>query len=269
MPKFFCLIIVFSLLAVIFLYKPQETPKPGFLLEPTPSIVVPVDDPSQKIIFNINKRNKQIKTFGCDVKISIQGRFLVRATADIKYEKMRKLRMLVNSIAGKEMDIGSNDTMFWFWSKRLQPCALYYSTYANIKNAGMKTPFSPVFLKSVLGFDEIEMKGASVCRRGANLQITQKTTNSSEEPVTRITIVDPVGMTIIGHYIYQNGRVVCSAEVFEQSEGGLPARIILHWNEENITMIWSLSNQIVNSKMDNGNFVMPSARQKVNLGKGI
>ena len=262
-----CLTIVFLLLAAALYFKPSEVPVPGFLLLSPPSHCESMPQEAAALIKAINDHNTIVKTFSCDMRIEIQTRFCVRATATVNYEKDRRLRMLVQSIAGRELDIGSNDNAFWFWSRRMDPPALYYSSYNHLNASGLKTPFNPIWLKSLLGFDRIETKNAVVCRRGENWQVTEQTKNIRGEPVLRVTILDPNKRAIVGHFIYQD-RLICSAEVFEQTEisgYNLPSRIIVRWYDENITMIWELEDQVINQPIDRGVWQMPSYRRKIDM----
>ena len=258
MSRLIFLLIIFVLLAAIFIFREPQAPCSGFLLQPPPQTIL-TNQEAIKLIHTINQHNASIRSFACNIKISIQGRFFVRATADVKYEKPKNLRMLVRSLVGLELEIGSNNDALWFWSRRMDPPALYYSTYANLAKTGLKTPFHPVFLKSVFGLDDISTENAIVCRRGDNWQVTQQTQNVEGEPVVMVTIIDPKTQTIIGHYIYQNNIIVCSAETYEQS------KIILRWYEEDITMIWEIYNQQTNISLDNSNWIMPSDKVMVDL----
>jgi hypothetical protein len=260
--------VVFLLLAAVFYFKPSKAPNPGFLLQPAPEKCELMPQEATNLIAAINSHNQLVKTFTCDMRIEIQTRFCVHATASVNYEKDRRLRMLVQSIAGRELDIGSNDDCFWFWSKRMDPPALYYSSYDHLNSSGLKTPFNPVWLKSLLGFDRIEVKNAVVCRRGQNWQVTEQTKNLQGKSVLRVTIISPDKQAIVGHFIYQDDHIVCSAEVFEQIElngYNLPSKIVVRWYDENITMVWNLEDQTVNQPIDRNTWQMPSNRRQIDM----
>jgi len=218
-------------------------------------------------------RNQAVSSFLCSyVRISFPDRRLLRVNGEINYKKDRYFRMLVRSVGGVELDIGSNDTNFWFWSKRMVPSALYYSSYDNLHCTRLKTPFHPVWLKGILGFDPIDIQRAMARKRGSYWEIISRSQNMQNRPILRSTLIDPQNMAIIGHYIYDQGNLVCSAEVHEHSfinECPIPAKMVIRWHEEAITMIWQLRSQCLNVNFDSRLWQMPSISPKVDIGKPL
>jgi hypothetical protein len=268
-------VVVVLLVALALVTRPTPSiPPAGFLIATLP------EQPPQELsgevlelVERINARNQLIRSFSCDrVKIILKQKQWVNVNGQIRYEKDRRFRMFVRSIGGREMDIGSNDGHFWFWSRRMTPAALYYSSYDNLYHNRLKTPFHPVWLKGILGFDPVSVKGVVARRRGPYWEIVEKATNMQRRPILRITLIDPAKVAIIGHYIYEEGRMVCSAEVYEHKllangEVAVPAKIVMRWYEEDVTMIWQLYNQRLNTTSDPRLWQMPNISPKVDIGQ--
>jgi hypothetical protein len=180
--------------------------------------------------------------------------------------------MLTNSVLGRESDIGSNDTQFWFWSKRMDPPCLYWGQQENLMKSRLKAPFNPEFLYGLLGICEIDMQNASVVRNGKNIAILQPRISTNGEPITRVTVVDPQRQVIVGHYIYgQNDKLIASAEVeslLTTNTGHVvPRKLRLVWHDENVLVEWTLRDIRINAPQSPQNWQMPDIRDKVELGK--
>ncbi len=74
----------------------------------------------------------------------------IAVKSSISYEKSLNFRMINSSFFGKEVDVGSNEKEFWFWSKRMKPPALFHTIHDNLKNTNLKTPFHPLWIKEII-----------------------------------------------------------------------------------------------------------------------
>ena len=268
---FIALFIAFTFLAtMLWISPPFRRPEPGFLLTPAAQVVNPLRTQALELVQIINQRNAAIISFVCDdIDIHIQQKFSVRVSANVRYRKNKFFRLISSSFFGKEMDIGSNLDHFWFWSRRMNPPALHYAKHENLNKTRLKTPFHPVWMKEILSIDPISIKGAWTRKRGNNLEIIRMQQSATGRPVVKITMIDPKKLAIVGHYVYENGKLVASAEVYEHTvkEGYyLPSKILIRWYQENVTMVWQLHNIQINVKLDPSSWDMPRIRQKIEMG---
>ena len=83
-------------------------------------------------------------------------------------ERDHRLRLEVTSVAGKEVDLGSNDEQIWLWMRPRgqQPPAIYHAAHADMDVARqqMPMPFEPAWLMEALciapiSADNVEMEG--------------------------------------------------------------------------------------------------------------
>ena len=266
----FIILALLSLLVGFFWSRSKNTaPEPGHLIKVQAQQLGPIQAELLALINAINNKNSRLRTFTCeDISIRIRNKITLSVNARIYYEKDRRLRMYVNSFVGKELDIGSNNTHFWFWSRRMDPPALYYADYDNLKKTRLKTPFHPVWMKGILGFDKIPDGVAYAQRRGKNWEILQPTRNVQGHPIIRSFVIDPEKLAIVGHYIYERGKLTVSAEVFEHriKDGFfVPSKMVVKWYKEDISMILEFGDVKLNKRIHQNFWVMPQMHNKIDM----
>ncbi|MFI5343968.1 MAG: hypothetical protein ACHQUC_07090 [Chlamydiales bacterium] len=270
MPKKFHLILFILILIALILIKLFKPTKFKPILLDLGEIVEnqAVDDAAFNNIEKlINSRNATIKSIVYShVRIKVE-RF--NLTANIFYEKERKFRMITRSFLGKESDIGSNDDIFWFWSKRLEPCALYYAKHEDLYQTNLRTPFHPLWMMEILGIGTMDLDKCKTYQHKENIAIVQNKISVTGTPVTRIYLIDPQKLAFVGHYIYDSkGSLVVSAEItdFYNVNGFyLPKTAVINWAEEDVQLLWSLDCPILNNAIDPSNWKSPPFKQKINL----
>lgn len=271
--QIFIILVLLAFASSLFFLQPAPTTnnlKPILLLQP--AIAIPVDSNLVKLVNAVNRKCQQTKTFECrQVHIKLHGRFFNKATAECYYEKDLNFRLKVKSLLSKEMDIGSNKDIFWFWSKRMDPPYLNYATHDRLHFTGLKTPFNPIWLKSILGFDSIDydLSKCSVCLRGEHTELSFSETNPAGKQITRIILIDQANERVVGNYLVENGNIVAFAEIksfINQNGIDLPSEILFSWTEENIYMTWSMERPLVNTVINNTEWQMPTGIEKVDIG---
>ena len=97
-----------------------------------------------KTIEEVNLINKNINNiFSKDViVVAKKGKISIRLKGEIYFEKPKNFRFVLNSILGKELDIGSNKNVFWYWSKRDKEKGLHYTTHDKMKDSRLKSIFN-------------------------------------------------------------------------------------------------------------------------------
>lgn len=119
------------------------------------------------------------------------------------------------ALTGPEVDLGANDELFWFWVKRNEPPALYFSRHDQFANSAAKQimPIEPQWLLDALGMmqfspndqhqgpfsygnDAVEIKSIIQTRSG---------------PMSRITIIDARRAWVLEQHVYDaTGTLVAS-----------------------------------------------------------
>lgn len=231
-----------------------------------PSKVIYPNNEVLSLLKTINTKNSRIKNIVCtDVQIRAKGLpFQLKST--LLFEKEKNFRMIVKSIFGKELDIGSNDDQFWFWSKRMNPPALYFSAHKDLYKTRLKTPFHPLLLMESLSINKIKTDQVKFYKNDKYLLLEEEWTSPMNVPVIKKILIDLNLGAIKGHYLYDDGGLVASAEI-KKISNGLPSEIIIIWYEENIAMSWKLDNLRINQMIDPNYWKLPNYRKTINMGK--
>lgn len=215
---------------------------------------------------SINEVNKKIVSFFCDdleVKIWENGhRF--KLNGKIFYEKPNNFNMGVNSIFGKELELGANDNVFWYWSRRDRNPGLYWSSYEDFNKTRLKTPFNPMFMKSTLGLEIIDYKNASIKENEKDIMITYERLDSMNRPIFFSIFVKKENPSIDGFLVTSKDGANL-VECFIERKNNLPVKIHYNWHEENRMMTMYFSNPKVNTNINSSLFVIPQIKPKTNM----
>lgn len=211
----------------------------------------------------LNQKNAKIKSvFSDNVRIKIQNvPFKLRAS--LCYEKKQNFRMIVKSIVGKELDVGSNSKLFWFWSRRMNPPTLNYAEYKDLYKTYLKTPLHPLWLMESLGVNKMNIN-SSIGQSGKYIIISENRISASNTSVIKKTIIDTQIMAVVGHYLFEGGKLTASAEV-KSFSNNIPKEMTIIWIDENITMYLNLQDVKINYIINPNYWNMPSMKNKTNL----
>ncbi len=219
---------------------------------------------NEYIIIDLNNKLSKIKSLYSEhVTIKIKG---FNVSAVLAYEKNKNFRMRATSIFGLETDVGSNDDVFWFWSKRVKPVALYYAPNEKISKTSLKTPFNPIFIRESLGLEEVKCNGFS--KVDDYLWATCDYTDTIGRNLIKKILIDTKNLRIIGCYIYSGNKLLVSSEITEFS-ADTPVLIKVNWYEENESMTISINHGEINSNIDKSYWNMPRFRNTVNMIKEL
>lgn len=113
----------------------------------------------EQITSAINRNSQMIRNFTAEnASVYVPG-VVIPLQSRIIFERPKRLRIqgAASSLSGKEFDFGSNDTLFWFWMRRLQG-EMYYCRHDQfavcpVRNA---VPIEPDWLIDALGIAEFK-----------------------------------------------------------------------------------------------------------------
>lgn len=222
------------------------------------------------IVDEINSRNALIKTFQCDIRCEVQHKLLVKVSGKLAYEKPKSSRLVFESFLGVEADLGSNNKLFWFWSKKMQPRALYYALHEDLWKTRLKPGLHPLWMMECLTFDVIDFKNINFENYNGKLLLRKFDVGINGEPVTRLIIIDRNQKVIIGHYLLdQTDKLISSMEVTEFI-GQIPKSMLVIWQDpmgQRVSLKWTLTNQSINDTIPTTTFQLPSFSPSVDMGK--
>ncbi len=171
------------------------------LLPPTPSL--------EQVIQVVNANNSQIRAFSArNATLSGTGFPTLQATVD--FERPMRLRLRGQTLlTGPEIDLGSNDELFWFWVQRNQPPATYYCRHEQFVASPVRRnlPVDPYWLVEAMGiaeFDPALPHQGPFLLPGGQLEIrtVRETANGT---MMKVTVIDGKHGLILQQRLY-DGR---------------------------------------------------------------
>lgn len=218
-----------------------------------------------KIVEKINQKNQNIKTLAVDsmpMRVSTGGA-TYKLNGNLLYEKEKNFRLKVHHrLTGLEMDIGSNNSEFWFWSKRMQPPALYFSPHDKLGTTNLKTPLNPAWMIESLNIGLVDTKNIAQTSQKGNLCFTyEPRTSALGDPVTMIAVYDLKNLCVVGrNLIDEDGNKIITTSYEGDTMNTL-------WHNEGIIMEWNMATKQVNPDVDRKIFVLPDYKKKIDLSK--
>jgi hypothetical protein len=172
-----------------------------------------------QIIAAVNQNATKIQNYQTNnAIITVPGDAMVPALrGNIAAERPNKLRLQASTaLSGPEVDLGSNDELFWFWVKRNEPPALYYSRHGQFAGSAAQQviPIEPSWLLDALGFMQFvptDFHEGPVPHSNGTLEI-RSVIQSRLGTLTRNTVIDARRAWIIEQHIYDGkGTLLASA----------------------------------------------------------
>lgn len=157
-------------------------------------------------------------------------------STSLALERPRRLRMQAGlGFTGTEIDLGSNDTEFWFWAKRNEPPGVYFASHLDATTPAVTAmlPVPPSWLIEAFGLIEFDPQAqyqGPFQRSPEQLEI-RAVTNGVQGPVTKVLLIDSRYGHVVEQSVYdQAGRIIAQTrgsqyEYVESAGVSLPRRI--------------------------------------------
>jgi len=220
---------------------------------------------SLKIINGVKEGLSSITSLAADdIKISI-GRLRVKGQL---YFEGGNLRLIVNSFLGKEMDIGSNNDLFWFWSRRMRPQAVYFSNHDEVYRTSLRPIFNRDWIMDCFLFSRIQDHEGdfSFFRKDNLLYKVQLKKVSDEVFVYVITVVNVIELHVIEKYMCDlNYSILAYIKYSNFDSDHIPRSIKVNWCEEDICMDWEIFNVQKNVSISDKIWEVPKYGPMVNM----
>jgi hypothetical protein len=177
---------------------------------------------------------------------------------NIAAERPGRFRLTAaTAVTGPEMDLGSNDELFWMWVRRNQPPAVYFCRHAQFANSNIRQvmPVEPSWLLAALGI--VDLDPASVFagpspRPDGTVEL-RSWLQSASGTLQRVTVIDARRAWVIEQYVYdQSGANLLASAVAEShryypiEQVSLPERISIKLPPANLALKLNLGTVQIN-----------------------
>lgn len=255
----------------------------AWLRAPSPPALPTVLRPGvslDQVIWTVNHNSSGIRRFstnhaelsGPDLPVTLRG-------VNIAFERPKRLRLRARSIAQTELDLGSNDDMFWVWVARNEPPTVYYCRHDQFdaRAARQPIPIHPDMLLEAMGIVEFdpadEHRGPFPLGEG-RLEI-RTIRQTPEGPAGKTTVVHAsTGAVLEQHVFDSSGRPVVTTIAREHRRDPLtglimPRIVDIQVPSVQFSMTINLGNVTINEQVDTPQqlWTMPAypGSQRVNL----
>jgi len=214
-----------------------------------------------------------------DIHITVQSDglpFMLRAK--MAMERPRRFRLVARTtVGGDEIDLGSNDELFWYWIARAEPPSLYYARHD--AGTAQAIPFDPEWIFEAMGIGELQLGEVSEGPTpvgGGRVELRSLRATAHGEMVTKVTTLDACqGWIVEQSLVDARGRTLCRAVLSDHRKDPgtgavLPRRVHLTWPEEGLSLKLRLGEIRVNEVPSSTNlWAKPSKPQEVDLSEGV
>lgn len=244
-----------------FFRQPDRYPPPPQVFQAAPS--------REDLISAINANTQRVHTLQASGSLSIPK--LPSLSTEIAFERPRNLRFRAGTrLLGPEIDLGTNDQLFWFWANQDPAKGLYFATHEQFAASRVRqlVPVEPEWLKEALGLVELDPQGQieGPIPAGERVQLRVRQQTGAGE-VTKILVVDPKRGTVVEQQLYDPrgqllGTAKASEHEFHQLDGvTLPHKIDVEIPQAGLKFQLVMDQQVINRPISGtGTFELPTAQ---------
>lgn len=180
--------------------------------------VLPPGATLEQVIQAVHRNNSQIQSYTSN-SAWLSGPGWPTLHANIAFQRPRFFRLrAATGMTGAELDLGSNDQVFWFWARRSQSPGVYFCRHEQFaaSRARQAIPIDPYWLIEALGIAEFDRSlphQGPYPAPGGRLEI-RTIRETPEGPTTKVTLVDAATGQVMGQRLYDaQGRLLAESVV--------------------------------------------------------
>ncbi len=226
----------------------QYTAPAPVVFEATPTL--------DRVIAVVNANSEKINQLqSTGATLSVPGVPSLRTT--LHYERSHRFRLIADtSITGVELDMGSNDEMFWMWVKRNRPPAVYFCRHDEFHKSAARDviPIDPTWVAEALGVAHLDPRGlheGPYAAGSGRIEIRSRVAGPEGE-VTKVTILHAAHGWVLEQHIF-DGRgariasAVASHHRYDKINGvTLPRHVEIELPTIEMSFALDISDYIVN-----------------------
>lgn len=219
---------------------------------------LPESAPLDDVVDVVNANTARVQTlYAPDAKIQ-SGKFPALRSS-LAIERPQRFRLQAGLLSGTELDLGSNDELFWFWMKRGQPPALYFCRHDEFgaSPARQVMPLEPQWLVEAIGLTtfppEGQHEGPQPVGNG-RLEIRSRIPTDHGE-VLKITRVGERTGWVLEQHVYDSAGVRLASAIATKHQHDaatgvtLPRHVEINWPTQDLSLTVDLQDVQINPSL--------------------
>ncbi len=191
-----------------------DLPPPAFVQSPSLEDVT--------FVVNTNtQRVEQFQTDGASLRVTDSDFPIPPLSAVIAYQQPLNFRLQaqLSPFTGREIDLGSNPDLFWFWARMNEQPGVYYARHSQFAQSPARdlVPIQPDQLIQALGLVRLEPhhQHSQPTPRDSLLEVRSQLPTPRGN-MTRVLLLDPKYGWVVQQHLYDaNGQLLLSATASE------------------------------------------------------
>ncbi|MEM8947488.1 MAG: hypothetical protein AAGD11_20105 [Planctomycetota bacterium] len=246
---------------------------------PAPDVLV-VGSSLDQVVGAVNQNASRIVSYQTnDARITVPGMpGIPLLRGNIAAMQPGKVRLRASTpLTGDEVDLGSNDELFWFWVKRNQPPALYFSRHDQFAGSAAQQfmPIEPGWLLDALGMMQFSPndRHEGPFPQGDGAVEIRSILQTRGGQMSKSTIVDARRAWVLAQHIYDaNGTLVATTTAkdhryYPEVGVSLPQEIELRVPAAELSLSIDVGTVQLNGLIDNpALWTLPTIAPQIDLG---
>jgi hypothetical protein len=222
----------------------------------------------EQIVAAVNQNSARVQSLtATNVSITIPDTMnLPILNGNIAAERPGRFRLTASTaVTGQEIDMGSNDELFWLWVRRNQPPAVYFCRHAQFAGSNIRQimPVEPSWLLAAIGMVDIDpamvFDGPLPSTRGNGTVELRAWLPSASGNLQRIILIDARRAWVVEQHVYDAAGTTLLASAVADThryypieQVSLPERVSIRLPTANFAMTINLGvmqiNQLQNDR---------------------
>ena len=187
-----------------------------------------------QLILHLKQQSERIHQLQSEIKLSVAGMPSLRGTLAVESPNRLRLTAGLLGVSDLGIDVGSNEEVFWFWTKVAKPGeepGIYFANHEQYRNSPLQRqiPIEPGWIIDSLGLLRIESNDrieGPYQRPDGRVEI-HTYRNVGTQPTVRKTVIDPKYGWVMQQSVYDaNGRLIAYSDSIKHR----------HYPEEDVTL---------------------------------
>lgn len=243
----------------------------------------------EQIVAAVNQNSSRVRSLtATNASITIPDMMgLPILNGNIAAERPGRFRLTAGTaITGQEIDLGSNDELFWLWVRQNQPPAVYFCRHAQFANSSIRQlmPVEPSWLLAALGMVDIDpatvIDGPKPSVRGEGTVELRTWLPSASGNLQRVLLIDATRAWVLEQHVYDQGGTTLLASAVAEShryypleQVSLPDRVSIRLPTANMALTINLGTVQINQLQGDRAqlWTMPAfdGYQQIDLGNAV